>query len=60
MNEINLIQTFVALERKILFNINDPFGIKTLTKLRSGFSTCVLTNISTEKPQKLFSALKFL
>ena len=46
MNGIKLIQTFVALviikfirpiERKI-FNINDPFGIKILTRLRLGFT----------------------
>ena len=40
MNEIKLIQTFVALiilNWKI-FNINDPFAIKLLTKLRLGFS----------------------
>ena len=53
LNGINLIQTFVALiifyffhnaflkfirpvERKI-FNIDDPFGIKMLTRLRLGF-----------------------
>ena len=43
MNGLNLIQTFVALAAIIYFamenlNNNDPFRIKMLTGLRSGFS----------------------